>query len=438
MTPEQRDSENARRRARREDDRITPLHIQFDSPTTERQCQTVNQRDVPTSSNIRMPMVDITNHQSHVTHDHGRHNLQLLFDINANNNSGIATESNMPTRHFCVGESSTSNVNNTPGAATSGIRIWKVGRRGYHNCARDYQESLYSDQGEDGEHFRLNIRKYNHVFAFTSMGVVIDDELADARQGVYTYRAHGSIYHRIGGLLPLNSNDRPRFLQMYIYDTEHENEHRMAENATLRVDIIDRIKNILNEHNPFVHTLRHLAQRDDIQQCKFVIKEQAPNQHNYSMPSASQVAAVVVGGDDIANLKERDVMVESVAGRLMSIKETAGYYDPLQYPLLFPYGSYGWDLNTRSLTGKKITCREFYSYMFQMRECYDSIVLRAGRLTQQFAVDNCVKMQASNLRWVALNQDTIRADLYKGLEDSYNAGEHNTGMISHNIGNYLL
>lgn len=73
-----------------------------------------------------------------------------------------------------------------------------------------------------------------------------------------------------------------------------------------------------------------------------------------------------------------------------------------------------------------------------MRECYDSIVLRAGRLTQQFAVDNCVKMQASNLRWVALNQDTIRADLYKGLEDSYNAGEHNTGMISHNIGNYLL
>ncbi|XP_057248190.1 uncharacterized protein LOC104903059 [Beta vulgaris subsp. vulgaris] len=192
----------------------------------------------------------------------------------------------------------------------------------------------------------------------------------------------------------------------------------MAENATLRVDIIDRIKNILNEHNPFIRTLRHLANRDDIQECKFVIKEQPPNQHNYSMPSASQVAVVVVGGDDIANLKKRDVMVESFTARLVSIKETAGYYDPLQYPRLFPYGSYGWDLNTRSLTGKKITCREF------IRICF-----RVGRLTQQFAVDNYVKMQVSNLRWVALNQDTIRADLYKGLEDLYNAGEHNTKNV---------
>ena len=60
------------------------------------------------------------------------------------------------------------------------------------------------------------------------MGVAIDDNLADARQGVYTYRAHGSIDHRIDGLFPLNSNDRPWFLQMYIYDIEYENEHWMA------------------------------------------------------------------------------------------------------------------------------------------------------------------------------------------------------------------
>ena len=69
-TPEQRDSEIARRRAKREDNSLTPLRIKFYLPTTERQRQIVNQREVPTSSNIRMHMVDITNHQSHVTHDH--------------------------------------------------------------------------------------------------------------------------------------------------------------------------------------------------------------------------------------------------------------------------------------------------------------------------------------------------------------------------------
>ena len=73
-----------------------------------------------------------------------------------------------------------------------------------------------------------------------------------------------------------------------------------------------------------------------------------------------------------------------------------------------------------------------------MRECYDSIILRADRLTQQLVVDNYVKMLSSNLRWIALNQDTIHADLYKGLEDSYNVGEHNTCMISYNTSNGLL
>ncbi|XP_048502683.2 uncharacterized protein LOC104896527 [Beta vulgaris subsp. vulgaris] len=147
------------------------------------------------------------------------------------------------------------------------------------------------------------------------------------------------------------------------------------------------------------------------------------------MPSASQVAAVVVGGDDMANLKERDIMIESINGQLMYIKDTAGYYDPLQYPLLFPYGSYGWDLNSCTTTGRKLTCREFYAYMFQMRQHLDSLLLRGGRLLQQYVVDNCVKMQASKLRWIALNQDKVRADLYKGLEDSLNAGEHNTEKV---------
>lgn len=64
-----------------------------------------------------------------------------------------------------------------------------------------------------------------------------------------------------------------------------------------------------------------------------------------------------------------------------------------------------------------------------MRQHLDSLLLRGGRLLQQYVVDNCVKMQASNLRWIALNQDKIRADLYKGLEDSLNAGEHNTGAV---------
>ncbi|KAI8834900.1 hypothetical protein BC829DRAFT_458300 [Chytridium lagenaria] len=38
--------------------------------------------------------------------------------------------------------------------------------------------------------FRHNIRAYNAVFAFTSMGVSLDTDLANGRNGVYTFRAH--------------------------------------------------------------------------------------------------------------------------------------------------------------------------------------------------------------------------------------------------------
>ncbi|KAL7212474.1 hypothetical protein ACSBR2_015211 [Camellia fascicularis] len=122
---------------------------------------------------------------------------------------------------------------------------------------------IFSNQTVEGRHFRQNIRSYNHVFSFTSIGVHVDGNLATRTRGVYTFCAQGSIYHKIGSLLP-NSSDRPRYLQLYVYDTNHENENRMSENEELHLDLLDKIKNILNAHDPFVHTFRQLAQRPDI------------------------------------------------------------------------------------------------------------------------------------------------------------------------------
>ncbi|CAG8622474.1 13668_t:CDS:2 [Dentiscutata erythropus] len=66
-----------------------------------------------------------------------------------------------------------------------------------------------------GNEFRVNICAYNSVFAFMSMG-----------DGVYTFRVHGGIYHSIESLLP--DNETPKFLQLYINDTENETENRLT------------------------------------------------------------------------------------------------------------------------------------------------------------------------------------------------------------------
>src|SRR5215475_6085866 len=38
----------------------------------------------------------------------------------------------------------------------------------------------------------------------------------------------------------------------------------------------------------------------------------------------------------------RDIVLKTHEGQLIHISELHGAYDPLQYPLLFPYGEYGW------------------------------------------------------------------------------------------------
>ncbi|CAN6703406.1 unnamed protein product [Malus baccata var. baccata] len=226
--------------------------------------------------------------------------------------------------------------------------------------------ALFSDQTNEGRHFRQNIRAYNHAFAFTSMGVHVDERINIGGRGIYTFRAQGALYHKIGGLLPHEGN-RPRFLQAYIYDTEHEVENRMCESEVLDRCVVEKIQHMLNNHNPFVHTLRSLGQRQDLPNCKLILKEQPIDRRQYSLPSSSQVAAIIIDGDDATIANGRDIVVETISGRLSHVRDYVGFYDPLQYPLLLPYGTYGWDVNSRDDGGRAITCCDFYAYI-----CNDS------------------------------------------------------------------
>lgn len=73
--------------------------------------------------------------------------------------------------------------------------------------------------------FRNNIRAYNSMLAFTSMGGKIDYDI-NSESGPFTFRMHGQNYHKIGSLLPVEG-DIPRFAQLYIFDTAHEVQNRL-------------------------------------------------------------------------------------------------------------------------------------------------------------------------------------------------------------------
>ncbi|XP_073152409.1 uncharacterized protein [Henckelia pumila] len=196
------------------------------------------------------------------------------------------------------------------------------------------------------------------------MGVNIDHNLATGANGIYTFHAHGSIYHSIGSLLP-NENCRPRYMQMWIIDTEHEIENRIQENNELRRDLLTKLQNILDRHNPFVSVFRQIGRRQDIPTCRLIIKQQKPNEHQYSLPTVSQVAAVIVDNEVMINLSGRDIVVQGINGDLINIQDIVGYYDPLQYPLFLPHGTYGWNINTRNIDGTRLSCLNYYAYMLQ-------------------------------------------------------------------------
>ncbi|XP_074277137.1 uncharacterized protein LOC141600787 [Silene latifolia] len=61
------------------------------------------------------------------------------------------------------------------------------------------------------------------------------------------------------------------------------------------------------------------------------------------------------------------------------------------------------------------------------------MVIRGGRLFQQFIVDMYVKIENTRLDFLRLNQDTIRADLYQGILDTLELGESSTCNVGKRI-----
>ena len=86
---------------------------------------------------------------------------------------------------------------------------------------------LFASQTDnDAKYFRKHIRYFNSHFSFTSFGVSIDHNLASARgTGVYCFKAHSLIYHRLYQLVP--GGRGPRHMQLYFYDTNETIAHRV-------------------------------------------------------------------------------------------------------------------------------------------------------------------------------------------------------------------
>ncbi|KAH0692798.1 hypothetical protein KY285_019895 [Solanum tuberosum] len=210
-----------------------------------------------------------------------------------------------------------------------------------NEVADDFYE-LFVVDSDDAKLFRKNIRAYNSIFAFTSFGVKLDKELASSRKEVYSFKAQGQIYHDLPSLIP--NNDRPRYFQLYFYDTDHELANRMTvlQDANLSEKVMTKIRNIM-EGNPYAKFFSQLKEHTNLQNLQVRIAANASlDQRVYNKPSVDQVATIWVDGNNPNTPFERDIAVHEHSGNKHRVKHYYGCYDPLQYPLILPKGEAGW------------------------------------------------------------------------------------------------
>ncbi|XP_074313810.1 uncharacterized protein LOC141649005 [Silene latifolia] len=220
--------------------------------------------------------------------------------------------------------------------------------------------------------------------------------------------------------------------------------------------------------NPYTQFFKSIRDVGIDEESRIVIKSDLmQDQRTHNAPTASQVAAIWIDDEDSSEPPRHDIVMYATFGISHRILHYYGCYDPLQYPLLFPFGETGWhrriyrvssnprrrpDLPTFSInevliqtaedlldneeqvagtseSEKKVSCREYYCYRLQIRPTNSSILLRSGRLLQQYIVDMYIKIETTRLDYIRNNQNVIRADLYQGVIDSYAAGQTRGGNI---------
>jgi hypothetical protein len=232
------------------------------------------------------------------------------------------------------------------------------------------------------------------MMAFASLGTHNKVE-----QGA-TFRVMGKLHHNIGSLQP-GEGEKPKFAQIYFYDSQDTVHERMSHHKTgLRSSVVKLLEKSIKANNPFYKDFKsalEILPPDIIPEARLVlsadIKKKPTNEHSgrYNLPSGSEVA-VLLPGDQAWHM---DVVLHCRGGGLQTINQCHRFYDPLHYVLLLPRGEEGWHggegNNMTDQNRRNISPTAFYAYHLQTRKD-SSPILHFGRLTQQYITDMYAKV----------------------------------------------
>jgi len=180
-----------------------------------------------------------------------------------------------------------------------------------HHATLQELEVLLTSKESSAIKSQDQIRMYNSVLAFTSLGAKVDESVTGGL-GPYSFRIQGELYHKIGSLC-LVEGQRPQFAQLYIHDTKHEHQNRHVVMPLLDPTTLDRLLTMMYNINPYVEMFKMAKEMMAIEGAPMDLKlrliaSRTKDARRYNMPTADEVVALMVrNGSEVVN--RRDVVV---------------------------------------------------------------------------------------------------------------------------------
>lgn len=180
-------------------------------------------------------------------------------------------------------------------------------RKGGFTDVKETPPVLGALLGNDGRRrfskFWKYIKIFNSIFAFISIGAKIDNEISN-KLGPYIFRITNQNHHRIGFLLPIEK-ERPKFVQLYIDNTEYKVHNRIrafySDDGSSKMDeeIVEGLIELFDIKNQIIRAFK--MARDHFNESNFLSVHLRLlgrcQKHNlqYKAPLVSKIAGLIVG-----------------------------------------------------------------------------------------------------------------------------------------------
>ena len=191
-----------------------------------------------------------------------------------------------------------------------------------------------------------------------------------------------------------------------------------AQKIVLR-QVLKVVQDAIHENNPYIKDFKQILEMSDeaISEGKIVISAKGPsNEHarRYNVPTNLNELCILV------NPGNHDLVIHRRGGGLELVSDLNPSSMPLHFTLLFPYGTHGWDQDTKQADGKRrVTAREFYAFHLNVREVDNGNYLHtATRLFQEWICLSWLVVEDQRLNYQNQNQKALRADSYINVREA--------------------